>query len=74
MNEARPINLCMYLVSTPVGARARSTHAGMPATHHYATTLSPTADRPAGRIKMELFKDMCPKTVENFRQFCTGNE
>lgn len=27
---------------------------------------------PAGRIKMELFKDICPKTAENFRQFCTG--
>eukprot|EP00770_Monocercomonoides_exilis_P012353 MONOS_12297.1-p1 / transcript=MONOS_12297.1 / gene=MONOS_12297 / organism=Monocercomonoides_exilis_PA203 / gene_product=peptidyl-prolyl isomerase H (cyclophilin H) / transcript_product=peptidyl-prolyl isomerase H (cyclophilin H) / location=Mono_scaffold00672:16471-16923(-) / protein_length=151 / sequence_SO=supercontig / SO=protein_coding / is_pseudo=false len=21
---------------------------------------------------MELFKDVCPKTTENFRQFCTG--
>eukprot|EP00300_Choanocystis_sp_HF-7_P008664 c16038_g1_i1.p1 GENE.c16038_g1_i1~~c16038_g1_i1.p1 ORF type:complete len:172 (+),score=30.00 c16038_g1_i1:49-564(+) len=27
---------------------------------------------PAGRIKMELFADMVPKTAENFRQFCTG--
>ncbi|CDR41414.1 RHTO0S06e01618g2_1 [Rhodotorula toruloides] len=27
---------------------------------------------PAGRIKMELFDDICPKTAENFRQFCTG--
>lgn len=26
----------------------------------------------AGRIKMELWKDLCPKTAENFRQFCTG--
>ena len=25
-----------------------------------------------GRIKMELFADKCPKTAENFRQFCTG--
>jgi len=30
------------------------------------------ANRPAGRIKMELFKDVVPKTVENFREFCTG--
>merc|ERR1712108_102707 len=29
-------------------------------------------DEPAGRIKMELFADKCPKTAENFRQFCTG--
>jgi cyclophilin family peptidyl-prolyl cis-trans isomerase len=26
----------------------------------------------AGRISLELFKDVCPKTVENMRQFCTG--
>ncbi|RHY41698.1 hypothetical protein DYB34_008010 [Aphanomyces astaci] len=27
---------------------------------------------PLGRLRMELFKNDCPKTVENFRQFCTG--
>ncbi|KAJ7949374.1 Peptidyl-prolyl cis-trans isomerase [Quillaja saponaria] len=27
---------------------------------------------PDGRIKMELFADIAPKTAENFRQFCTG--
>ena len=26
----------------------------------------------SGRIKMELFTDVVPKTAENFRQFCTG--
>lgn len=26
----------------------------------------------AGRIKMELFADVVPKTADNFRQFCTG--
>ena len=26
----------------------------------------------AGRVKMELFADVAPKTAENFRQFCTG--
>eukprot|EP01083_Nonionella_stella_P015593 43637_1 len=26
----------------------------------------------AGRILIELFADQCPKTAENFRQFCTG--
>ena len=25
-----------------------------------------------GRIVMELFKDVVPRTAENFRQFCTG--
>ena len=28
--------------------------------------------QPVGRIKMELFADICPKTAENFRQLCTG--
>ena len=28
--------------------------------------------QPVGRIKMELFADVVPKTAENFRQFCTG--
>ncbi|CAG8537608.1 5118_t:CDS:2 [Paraglomus brasilianum] len=28
--------------------------------------------QPAGRMKMELFADVAPKTAENFRQFCTG--
>jgi len=27
---------------------------------------------PIGRIKMELFANVVPKTAENFRQFCTG--
>lgn len=26
----------------------------------------------AGRVKIELFADVCPRTAENFRQFCTG--
>ncbi|TPX42075.1 hypothetical protein SeMB42_g05291 [Synchytrium endobioticum] len=26
----------------------------------------------AGRLKMELFADVVPRTAENFRQFCTG--
>ncbi|EOR01640.1 Peptidyl-prolyl cis-trans isomerase H [Wallemia ichthyophaga EXF-994] len=27
-----------------------------------------------GRIKMELFSDITPKTAENFRQLCTGEQ
>ncbi|KAK8072443.1 hypothetical protein PG996_005791 [Apiospora saccharicola] len=27
---------------------------------------------PLGRISFELFKDVVPRTAENFRQFCTG--
>ncbi|RUS17672.1 peptidyl-prolyl cis-trans isomerase H [Endogone sp. FLAS-F59071] len=29
-------------------------------------------DMPVGRMKMELFSDIVPKTAENFRQLCTG--
>ncbi|KAF0291499.1 Peptidyl-prolyl cis-trans isomerase H [Amphibalanus amphitrite] len=25
-----------------------------------------------GRLLVELFADVCPRTAENFRQFCTG--
>ncbi|KND03632.1 peptidyl-prolyl cis-trans isomerase H [Spizellomyces punctatus DAOM BR117] len=28
--------------------------------------------QPVGRLKMELFKDVVPRTAENFRQLCTG--
>jgi len=27
---------------------------------------------PVGRIKMELFADVVPRTAENFLQLCTG--
>ena len=35
-------------------------------------TTGSASPAPLGRIKMELFVGDCPKTCENFRQFCTG--
>ncbi|KAI1058605.1 hypothetical protein LB506_000830 [Fusarium annulatum] len=36
------------------------------------TELIAAESEPLGRIQIELFKDVVPKTAENFRQFCTG--
>eukprot|EP00953_Heterococcus_sp_UTEX-ZZ885_P000977 1036-Heterococcus_DN1.PRE.2 len=40
--------------------------------HCYGADCSRIGGAEAGRIKVELFADVCPKTAENFRQFCTG--
>ena len=34
--------------------------------------LTGITGEPLGRITFELFKDVVPRTAENFRQFCTG--
>ena len=36
------------------------------------TDLRISPGEPLGRVTFELFKDVVPKTAENFRQFCTG--
>lgn len=36
------------------------------------TRMTSRAGEPLGRITFELFKDVVPRTAENFRQLCTG--
>lgn len=38
----------------------------------FGRSLTSLVGEKLGRIKMELFSDVVPKTAENFRQFCTG--
>lgn len=38
---------------------------------HQRNTLNVTGEA-LGRVKMELFAKITPRTAENFRQFCTG--
>lgn len=39
---------------------------------HFADDMAQRAGEPLGRITFELFKDVVPRTAENFRQLCTG--
>ena len=48
-----------------------STKRGFGTFEHSAHVAIPPGE-PLGRIKMELFADVTPKTAENFRQYCTG--
>lgn len=38
----------------------------------FADQVDDGVGEPLGRVTFELFKDVVPKTAENFRQFCTG--
>ncbi|EAL22566.1 hypothetical protein CNBB4430 [Cryptococcus deneoformans B-3501A] len=38
----------------------------------FTLTLPSTVRQPAGRITFKLFDDVVPKTVQNFRELCTG--
>ncbi|KIL94760.1 peptidyl-prolyl cis-trans isomerase h [Fusarium avenaceum] len=44
----------------------------LPASGNPLLPGAPAPSEPLGRITFELFKDVVPKTAENFRQFCTG--
>lgn len=38
----------------------------------FSNDLRSRTGEPLGRITFELFKDVVPRTAENFRQLCTG--
>ena len=44
----------------------------LPASCSLFIRLTAQIGEPLGRVKMELFANVVPKTAENFRQFCTG--
>lgn len=39
---------------------------------HFSDDPRSRTGEPLGRITFELFKDVVPRTAENFRQLCTG--
>lgn len=64
------------LLPAPV-RRARLPHArqlvrSQPAVRPRVRADLSIGGQPLGRVKMELWADLCPKTAENFRQMCTG--
>ncbi|TRY99484.1 hypothetical protein DNTS_023009 [Danionella cerebrum] len=57
--EASKMKICRLLLK-PLGSR------------YLKPITDPICLQEVGRMKIELFADIVPKTAENFRQFCTG--
>jgi peptidylprolyl isomerase len=63
-------------------AAACTVAAGEPYKPHYAVNPKnpivffdmTIGDKPAGKIEMELFADVCPKTADNFLKLCVGTK
>jgi len=65
--------VCAAAATVPAGDNYKPHYAVNPKNPRVFFDLT-IGDKPAGRVEMELFADMCPKTAENFLQLCVGTK
>lgn len=57
----------------PVPEKKDLTNLSHPENPHVFMDIS-VGDKPAKRVEFELYKNIVPKTAENFRALCTGEK